>query len=357
MVTPTPRKATVHMILKARFPVFLAKCRPPGFRTGKTPAVLFLETSVEIEEGLDRSVPVVLSITGREHEQKAYEIRHRDGRFYKSSGLSPEAFEHAILLRPWARPEGLEEFIDELIVDVTPYSRKVCPPDVVRILQGSINPNFNQQTFIERSSKTVIEDFNLQAVESARRKFQNSCANFLVIGGKVWRECREPMLAVDLGEPNPEVEIFDGELPNRSPLTAYNYLSHTVRLFTLEELDLAKSVAAAHRKSDTSPMTLELNFRDISVFGFEYPLAQDAIRILSEFVNEGVCPYALRFRVNDLMDDSSLWNEADIENFLAGLLEELDAVHPMAIHLAPIVERLQNRSIRLDFGCTRGNTT
>lgn len=356
------RRADSLMILRARFPVFLREVRPPGFRN-RGPSVIFLDTTVDIREVSSAEAPVALHATAGHFVSalvNVFEFRFMDGRFYRPLRTSLEAFEGVNLREPWGRPHGLQKLVDEIYVAVLPHAKKAYPVGVLDILQGKDVPNVNQVSFIDRSAKTEITDSNEETVEAAKRRFEEQCSSYVVIDGKVWVECIEPLLSVEMDARSPEykrISIFAGELPRYSPLLAREYLPSSVQLFSFAEFETVQ--AMARRSSSPKAVFEGARFSVIShdpfCFSNDFPYIQDGVRMLWELQSDGEVSKDMIIPVAEFLANDANWTYDGVEELLQDCLSTSKPGSEAKLFIPSMLERFRDRPISLDVN-TRQST-
>jgi hypothetical protein len=343
------------MIFKARFPIFLREVRPPGFRN-QIPAVLFLDTTVDIQELSSSDAPLALHATS-EHfangRTAEFEFRFMEGRFYRPLSLRPDDFEGGILQEPWYRSEGLRRLVDEVYLDVLPHQKKAYPIAIMDILKGQDRPGMNQMAFIRRSARTEIGDQHEAHVDAARVRFNEACSSYVLIDGNVWQECMEPLLSIEMDPQSPDrgkISIFSGELPAYAPLLAREYPASSVQLFSFGELETVRCVAdkASMPKTATGP-GFSVEFHEPFYFSNDFPYIQDGVRMLSELQTDGEVPKDLIVRVAEFLANDANWTYDGVEELLHDCLSAAKPMSDIRLVVPSLLERLRNRPISLDM--------
>jgi hypothetical protein len=344
------------MIFNARFPVFLREVRPPGFRN-QVPAVIFLDTTVDIREVSSSEAPLALHATA-EHfangRTEVFDFRFINGCFYRPLGKNSESFEGVNLREPWGRPPGLQKLIDEVYIDVLPHAKKAYPVRILDILHGKESPGFNQVSFIDRSAKTEIIDRNEEVVRAAMMRFEEQCYSFIVIDGDVWVECPEPLLSVEMDPRSPEykrISIFSGELPSYSPLLAREYLPSSIQLFSFGELDTVRVFAekASSPKTPLAGARFSVISHEAFYFSNDFPYIQDGVRLLAELLSDGEVPQELITQVAEFLANDANWTYDGVEELLQCCLTSAKTGSELRLVVPSLLERLRNRPISLDM--------
>jgi hypothetical protein len=342
------------MIVNARFPVFLPEVRPPGFRN-RVPAVVFLEATVGILEVPSSEAPLVLHATS-DHISRGrtdvFEFRAFDGRFFRPLGKSLEGFSPVNLREPWGRPPGLCRLIDEVYVDVLPYAKKAYPVGVLKILRGEMFPQFNQVSFIEKSSRTELDEENRGRVATALTRFEEQCSSYIVVDGLVWVECIEPLLSVETDPRSPEcgrITIFTGELPSYSPLLARGYLHSSVRLFSFDELDTVKKIAFSP-KAPLEGGKFSVLAHEASYFTNDFPYIYDGVRMLAELQTDQEISKDMVARVTEFLANDDNWTHDALEELLRDCLSAANPNSDVKKYVPAMIRRLLDRPITIDIG-------
>ncbi|MBY3433674.1 hypothetical protein HFN89_05875 [Rhizobium laguerreae] len=342
------------MIFNARFPVFLREVRPHGFRN-RVPAVLFLDTSVDILEVSSSDAPIVLHATS-EHfaggKAAEFEFRILERRFYRRVNLRAVDFEAGVLRTPWVRPEGLRKLIDQIYLEVLPHQKKAYPVAIADIFRGDARPWVNQMNFITRSARAEIDEGHQARVDDARIRFEDACTSYIVIDGNIWQECREPLLAVEMEPQSRErgkISIFSGELPSYAPLLAPDYPASSVQLFPFNEIETARSVARQAAKPERSGAGdgFSVEFQDGIHFSNDFPYIEDAVRILFELQTDNDVPRELIVRVAEFLADDTQWTYDMAEELLQGCVAASRSMSDAWLVVPSLLERLRNRPISL----------
>ncbi|MCS4089159.1 hypothetical protein [Rhizobium sp. BK176] len=283
----------------------------------------------------------------------AFEFRFIDGRFYRPLRKTIESFEGVDLREPWGRPHGRQKLADEIYVAVLPHAKKAYPVGVLDILQGKDVPNVNQVSFIDRSAKTEITDSDEETVEAARRRFEEQCSSYVVIDGKVWVECNEPLLSVEMDARSPEykrISIFAGELPTYSPLLSREYLPSSIQLFSFAELETVQAMAG--RTSSPKAVFEGARFSVIShdpfYFSNDFPYIPDGVRMLWELQSDDEVPKDMIIPVAEFLANDANWTYDGVEEMLQGCLTAAKPGSEAKLFIPSMLERLRDRPISLD---------
>ncbi len=351
------------MIFRGRFPVFLPECRPPGFRN-RVPAIIHLDTEVEISELSKKDVPTALrarSLHFDDGRMSTFEYRYIDGRFFRRAHFGVAGIESFALVNFWERPPGFQKLVADLYKEALPFKKKLHPGNMLVTVEhgGGIWPH--HRSFLERSRKTVIEDAYLTQVNEARNRYEEACSAYVLLDGEVWHSCREPLLSVDTlpsSSRRGEIGVFDGELPEASPIYYRKFLDRRVLLFPFGDLEKAREVSDGVPRPEYPPpgSGFVINHIRREFFQNEFPAVQDAVRVIHDMDRHGYYGQnEIAPRIRAFLDNDAMWDCETIE----ALLEEIsspDSIKGWPIRgpgdesLKHVLERIGSRPISVDAG-------
>ncbi|MCZ7860946.1 hypothetical protein O9X98_05970 [Agrobacterium salinitolerans] len=301
------------MKINAKLPVFIENAMVPRYKSLR-PVMQVFDTVVDIAEYSDAELPIALrthTIMASRRPGLFTEFRHRNGKFYRPVDDDGQWLTW-VLANPFNRVGDIGKALYAQAAKAGNSARKTLPEGIVKDILSLHDAIFDYDDFYQGTGRSIVIQTSAdEGIAEARDAYHRACETFILIDGKVWQECPEPVLSVDVKNRPGCIRCLAPSMPTKAPI-----FWETQRPSLGEVLFPVAAYEEARELSDRSfDSTMPWRSRDFKfdlrtpeVFSTELPMS-DVVGQLEHCSRLLHLPEPLRNRLLVFLSNDGNWTE------------------------------------------------
>lgn len=329
----------------------------PGYRLPR-PVIQVVDTVVNIAEMGDADLPTVLKTWNVTNGGKKGELenvfRHDGTRFFRPL-FDSEEMEYPLL----------DPFVDIACLRATQLRQanaakttvgKTLPQAIINAMRSGTADWLRFHEFYSRYRDSMELPFGHEGtIERAREEFERACLSLVSVDGKIWSECPEPFVSVDVGQRPGRMRCVTPLLPSGpEDVGGASRAGPDEVLFSLLEIEEARELS--RRLFDRErPWRGYRNF-GVSLDGpyaFSHTPPLGATAMFVARAAESHCGHlgTHEEEAEAFLSDIENWTDDRMLEFLHRMSDRIPDSQAWHIAAMPhVIERLENREINFNPG-------